>query len=122
MNGGNEVSNTIGRPVARPATTPEQDTVSVSSSNFAQNYPNLYRLIGISRKNDNFHERGCFTVFLEDGVYKIFINDRPEGRSCAVSHAELGGALAIAEAGLKTGSLKWRLNKQYRAKAKAVYS
>ena len=111
-----------GRKLPRPAQSAEQDAASVSRSNFAQNYPKLDKLIGVSRKNENFHERGCFTVFKEDGVYKIFLNDRPEGRSCAVSHTQLGGALAAAEAGLQAGTLKWRVNKHYRAKAKSVYT
>lgn len=116
------MSNNPGRPMPRPAQPPEQQPASMSSSNFAKNYPDLQKLIGVSRKNEKFHDRGCFTVFCEDGVYKIFLNDRPEGRSCAVSSTQLGEALSIADEGLRTGSLKWRVNAAYRAKAKSVYA
>ena len=116
------MSSNPGREVPRPASSPDQSPVGVSRSKFAESYPQLYKFIAVSRKNDNFHERGCFTVFAEDGMFKIFLNDRPEGRSCAVSHQEVGGALSVAEAGLRAGTLRWRVNKQYRAKAKSVYA
>jgi len=94
----------------------------VSSPLFAQNYPSLFRLVGVSRPSEKYHPRGCFTVFWEDGVFKVAINDRPEGRSCVVSSAELGEAMQIADRGLRSGTLQWRVNKRYKATARSVFA
>lgn len=97
-----------GRRVARPATTPDQDDRDTSTPSFAENYPSLYRFLAESRLNDGFSKTGCLTVFWEDGVFKVCMNDRPNLRSCFVSHPQLGVAFQIADRGLRSRSLKWR--------------
>ena len=116
------MSSNVGRPVARPAQVADQMNPAVSISSFAEKYPALFDMIGKSRKNEKFHERGCFTVFFEDGVFKVSLNDRPNGQSCFVSSPQLGQALCIADAGIRSGTLRWRANKRYRAQAKALYT
>jgi hypothetical protein len=109
-----------GRAIARPASTPDQDAPDASRPTFAQNYPSLYRFLSEDRENENFHSTGAITVFWESGVFKVNLNDRPLGKSCFVSHTELGGAFLIADRGIRSGSLRWRVNRKYRASAARV--
>jgi len=115
------MSDKIGRSIARPASTDDQVDYDPSTPIFAQNYPSLYRLLAEKRENEKFHASGCLTVFWEDGVFKVSINDRPNGKSCFVSARELGEALLIADRGLRSGTLKWRANRRYVAQARALF-
>lgn len=116
------MSNKPGRPIAHPATTADQPELDVSTPNFGQNYPSLYRFLKEKRETPGRHATGCMTIFWEDGVFKVSINDRPNGKSSFVSHGELQGALHIADRGIRSGTLQWRVNKQYRAKAKSLFA
>ena len=98
----------VGRRVAHPAQTADQVDSSPSSPVFAENYPHLYRFLSESRKTENFSKTGSMTVFWEDGVFKVCLNDRPNYRSCFVSDRELAGALRIADRGLRSGKLRFR--------------
>lgn len=102
-----------GRPVARPTTTPEQVCEEPSTPQFAENYPALFRFLSESRKTEGFMKTGCLTLFWEDGVFKVCVNDRPNYRSSFVSHTQLAGALRIADRGLGSKGLTWR-RKGYR--------
>lgn len=102
-----------GRRVARPATTADQTKVAASTPVFAENYPHLYRFLSESRRTENFTKTGAMTVFWEDGVFKVCLNDRPNYQSCFVSHQELSGAFRIADRGLGSRGLTWR-RKGYR--------
>jgi hypothetical protein len=97
-----------GRSIARPANSAEQVEASRSTPVFAENYPHLYRWLSESRKTENFVKTGAMTVFWEDGVFKVCLNDRPNYQSCFVSHQELSGALRIADRGIGSRGLKWR--------------
>ena len=116
------MSTSPGRPIARPATTEDREPELLSRAMFAENYPSLFGLLAKHRENPKFHATGCITVFWEDGVFKVSINDRPEGRSCFVSHQELAGALRIADSGIRSGTLRWRVNSKYRASARTMYT
>lgn len=107
-----------GRPIVRPTEIAEQEDQLVSRPQFAENYPSLYRFLAQNRENDKFHATGCITIFWEDQVFKVSLNDRPTGRSTFVSHEELRSAFLIADRGLRSHTLRWRPNKQYRARAK----
>jgi len=102
-----------GRPVPHPAQAAEQVASNGSSPVFAENYPHLYGFLSESRKTENFHKTGSMTVFWEDGVFKVCLNDRPNFRSSFVSHGELAGALRVADRGIRSRGLKWR-RKGYR--------
>lgn len=115
------MSNKIGRSVARPEKTEDQLPIPMSSPKFKQKYPSLYGFIANTRENENFHDRGCITLFYEDQVFKVSLNDRPLGRSTFVSHHELGVAFEICDRGLRSGTLKWRKNKRYAAQARTLF-
>ena len=107
------MTSKIGRRIAHPAQTADQVQSNGSSPVFAENYPHLYRFLAESRKTENFSKTGSMTVFWEDGVFKVCLNDRPNYRSCFVSDRELAGALRIADRGLGSRGLRWR-SKGYR--------
>ena len=102
------MTNKAGRRVAHPAQQAEQVEANGSTPVFAENYPHIWRFLKESRRTENFQKTGCLTVFWEDGVFKVCLNDRPNYRSCFVSHQELAGALRIADRGLRSKGLKWR--------------
>ncbi len=111
----------VGRSVARPVIAEEQDDLVLSSPNFAQKYPSLYELLAKSRQSEKYHPRGCLTIFWEDGVFKVSMNDRPNCQTTFVSHQELGGAFLIGDRGIRSKTLRWRRNKRYAASAKNVF-
>lgn len=104
------MSQKIGRKVERPAFAADQVAQAVSTPKFAETHPHLYRLVAVSMETSNFHKRGALTVFWEDGVFKVVVNDRPNYRSAIVSHQQLGGALGMADAAIASGNLNWRKN------------
>ena len=110
------MSNNSGRRVARPATTPEPNANDASTPVFAENYPRLYLFLEKPRKTSAYQKTGCLTIFWEDGVFKVCLNDRPNYRSAFVSAQGLGECFRIADRGLGTGTLKWNA-KAYRGSA-----
>jgi len=105
----------IGRAVSRPKTSgngvsPE----TMSTPGFEQNYPSLYAFLAEVRETSEFHHTGCVTLFWEDGVYKLVLNDRPLKRSCFLSNARLVELFHMADRGLRGDLLRWR-RKGYRA-------
>lgn len=100
-----------GRKVERPTFAAEQVAPAASIPQFGETHPELWKLLAITRETSNFHKRGSITLFWEDGVFKVVLNDRPNFRSSIVSHQQLGGALGMADAGITTGNLAWRKNR-----------
>ena len=100
-----------GRKVERPAFSADQVAPILSTPQFGETHPQLYRFLSISKETENFHKKGSIMVIWEDGVFKVILNDRPNFRSAIVSHRQLGGALGIADAGISSGNLTWRKNK-----------
>lgn len=99
----------IGRRIGRPSGVESGDLANTPSTpNFASNYPNLWKFLAQERASDNYHKTGCMTVFWENGVYKVCLNDRPGKRSTFVSSSGLGEAFQIADRGLHSGTLRWR--------------
>lgn len=116
------MSQNPGRKIARPAQVADQEAGEVSRPSFAKNYPQLWDFLAKKRESEYFNKTGTFSVFWEDGVFKVFLMDRPAGTSTCVSAPELHEALQIADRGIRSGTLKWRDNKPWRARAKGVYA
>jgi len=99
----------IGRPVAKPEASESVDSASgLSTPDFGMKYPNLHDFLARERPGSKWHKTGCLTMFWEDGVYKLCLNDRPNKKSTFVSHVELATAFQIADRGLRSGTLRWR--------------
>lgn len=53
-------------------------------------------------------QRGSISVFWEDGVFKMWINDKDSGRAASVSAATMEDLLLRVEGKLTEDSLDWR--------------
>lgn len=53
-----------------------------------------------------------FTVFVDDGLWKIVLNDKDTGRSLWVSSKSLWGAFDLLEGHLVAGTGDWRRNRE----------
>ncbi len=52
------------------------------------------------------------TVFVDEGLFKVVLNDKDTGRSLWVSNKTLWGALDALEAHLVAGTGEWRRNRK----------
>jgi hypothetical protein len=52
---------------------------------------------------------GTVTLFWEEGLWKMALNDRDTGASCFISGKTLSDLMLTAEKGLCDDSLPWRL-------------
>jgi len=112
--------NGIGRGVERPGKPGISEfEETVSTPDFQERFPTLFRFLAEIRETPHWQKTGCVTLFWEDGVYKLVLNDRPACCSCFVSNARLGDLFAIADRGLRSGSLQWR-TKGYKPSAQRL--
>ena len=115
------MSDKIGRPVARPATTSEPNQNVVSSPLFQDRFPELWQFLAKQRDLGEIHQTGSITMFVDGIKIKLCLNDRPTRQSCFVSGDTLGEALQRANRGIIEGSLKWSSVGYNRRSAKKVY-
>lgn len=102
-----EMSDKVGRPVARPATETEPTGETVSRPGFEGNFPLLWQFLQKQRDLGEYHKTGSITIFVDGEKIKLCVNDRPTRQSCFVSGGTLLEALSIVEQGLVEGSLRW---------------
>jgi hypothetical protein len=75
---------------------------------FALSFPSLYRFLAELRKKGHQMTSGTMTMFVEDGVYKLCLNDRPLDRSAFVAGNALAETFRIANDQLRTETVRWR--------------
>lgn len=63
-------------------------------------------------------QTATFTVFAEDGLFRVCLNDRQEGLTCWSSGETLGGAMEALEALLASGEAVWRRSTIGRGKSR----
>lgn len=72
-------------------------------------FPHLWEFGSEATFADGSHRQlPTLTVFAEQGLWKLCLNDRAEGQVAFVSGATLTAALHALEAGLRDGTLDWR--------------
>lgn len=72
-------------------------------------YPHLWEFGTEAAFSDGSHRPlPTLTVFVEDGVWKLCLNDRAEGEIAFTAGATLTDALNALERGLRDGTLDWR--------------
>jgi len=103
-----DMTQKIGRPLARPAVTEDQVNCDPSRAEFHIRWPRLQEFLEKPRPCGDLYTTGCLTIFFEDGRFKVAVNDRPNRRSTFVSGTMLTECLTIIERGLRGNSLKWR--------------
>ncbi len=102
------MSASIGHPVQRPQGNDGTVDQPVSSPGFRDLYPSLCEFLATPRTSGQKSTTGTLTLFLEDGCFKLCLNDRPRSRSTFVSGQSLRLALQAADAGLASNRLNWR--------------
>lgn len=71
--------------------------------------PALLEMITLGKWDDGAPRvRGSLSLFWEDGVFKLWINDKDGGRAASVSAASVEDLLLRAEGKLSEDSLDWR--------------
>lgn len=80
----------------------------LSTPIFAENFPELFKFLEIPRRSEQGFTTGSMSIFFEDRVFKVCLNDRPEKRSAFVSSESLSKAFKLADAGLMSNSIAWR--------------
>lgn len=104
----------LGRPVQRPSKDDGQVPPPMSSPNFRERWPELFKFLAMHRGSGQNASTGCLTLFLEQGCFKLCMNDRPNSRSAFVSGKTLTLALDAAEVGMSAKTIRWR-QKGYKA-------
>lgn len=108
------MSDLIGRRVSKPSVDSVQAEPDLSSPVFQESWPDLYKFLTIHRGSGQMASTGMLTMFIEQRRFKLCVNDRPNARSTFITGPSLTHCFGIADAGLRTGQLKWR-QKGYKA-------
>lgn len=84
---------------------------STESSEFASLCPRLWEMLTeTSYADGSKRQSSSLTVFCEDGVVKLMLNDRDNGRMAFVTQETFEMALATLEGKLAVEGLEWRKN------------
>lgn len=82
---------------------------AVGEDGFAKKHPLLLSYLqDVSYDDGSSREPSSMSVFVEDGLFKIALNDRDLKRSAYVSADTLSGCMAALEAQLGKGVADWR--------------
>jgi len=96
----------VGRGQAKQAT---EKTISANDEQFAKKYPALAEFLSLDDwGEDQVRERGTFTVFYAEGLFKASLNDKDGERSAYVSKSTFAGILDALEKGLVKDDHDWR--------------
>lgn len=115
------MSKPIGRPVLRPSDNDGTIQPQPSTPGFVDLYPHLAEFLVKSRGDGQKATTGTITLFLEQGQFKLCLNDRPLSRSTFISGGSLQQALAAADAALGSHRIKWRVRGYVRAPDRQKY-
>ena len=88
-----------------------------SDAAFRARYPALYEWLSLDQYDDGQpRETATLLVFLDDGAFKVCLNDRDQGRSLWATGGSFDASLQALEAFLATGEGDWRSSGQGRQK------
>lgn len=86
-----------------------RDGVSLLEGDWPRVYPALTEFLTVSRwEDDSPRVPGSVTLFFDDHLWKLCLNDKDSGRISFVTADSPEGVLAAAERGLQASSLDWR--------------
>lgn len=83
-------------------------------STFLASYPALFEYLTASSVGEQARETSTVTLFVEDGRFKLWLNDRDRAQGACVSSGTFAEALDQLEEGLAEGGLDWRPAKKKR--------
>lgn len=85
-------------------------TGAFPDASWAGKYPTISQYLADGAWDDGTpRERSALSVFTEDGVVKLALNDKDLARSCYASGLTVEKCLHSMEKGLADGSAVWRL-------------
>lgn len=102
------MTDKIGRPVRRPASDDRMPPTRLSSPDFLERWPELHKFLAIPRGSGQNPSTGTLTLFIEQGCFKLCLNDRPLARSSFVTGRSLTLALDAANVGIANQTIRWR--------------
>lgn len=98
-------------PLKKPSAlsgSPPQNGAALDAA-FTKTYPTLHAYLADTTWEDGEErETATVTLFVEEGLFKICLNDRALGRSAWLSGHTFTGLLKGLEAGLLSDELQWR--------------
>lgn len=84
-------------------------SLELRDEQFIKKFPTVYEYLVTSKWDDGSErESSTLSVFVEDGMLKIALNDRDQHRSLYVSAETLQGALAALEKAVSGSMPEWR--------------
>lgn len=90
----------------------DQAPQELADKAFEGSHPHVFAFMAQTRWEDNtIRETGTLTVFVQDGTWKMAINDRDANRSAFIAAANWTQLLATLEEKLEDGTLDWRAKK-----------
>lgn len=96
------------RPEKKASTVDKR--VPMPDGDFASGYPLVTEYLCTQQYDDGSpRERSALSLFCEDGMLKLALNDKAEGRSLYVSAESLEDALELLERALHATNAPWRL-------------
>jgi len=84
-------------------------TLDSQGQEWAANHPAIWEYLTLEQHDDgSVRQRSMLMVLVEDGVCKVCVQDRDQGKSLWVSSSSITGALAALESHLQGGTGDWR--------------
>lgn len=81
-------------------------------ADLAKRLPGLLGWMGeVTDEAGHARQTGTLLLFAEAGMLKACLKDRQEGLMCFITASTLAGILEIADEGLRTGGLDWRVQR-----------
>lgn len=91
------------------ASAKKQGKHETSDEAFAKKFPTLLEFLTTAEWEDGTaRETSTLTVFIEDGAFKVAVNDRDLKQSIYLTGKTLQDALGAAERALGGGTADWR--------------
>lgn len=96
------------KPGAAPPTVPSSGG-DLRDEVFAATFPAIAEYLTLTKwESGKPRKTTTLTLFVEDGAFKVCVNDRDGGRVAFVTGNALGEVWDALEGGLATASLDWR--------------
>lgn len=91
----------------------QKATRKMVPSKLADTHAGLYQFLTLTHLGKEERKTGTMNVFVEDGYWKSFINDRDNGTFCVVSAPTFEELLRAATEAIEGDDTDWRPNKPY---------
>lgn len=98
------------------ASVPQNGAAPLADAHFQETYPALFEFMTCTRIDLDGREQSRLTatvnVFVQDGFFKAFLNDRQTGRSLCVAAVTFTRLWEALEEALTSDEVPWRLRQE----------